>query len=29
MLAGYYILLLTIPHLSVEVLLPAGLLAAE
>src|SRR4051812_39152332 len=28
-LAGYYILLLTIPHLSVEVLLPAGLLAAE
>ena len=29
MLAGYYMLLLTIPHLSVEVLLPAGLLAAE
>ena len=29
MLAGYYILLLTIPHLSVEVLLPASLLAAE
>ncbi len=29
MLAGYYILLLTIPHLSVEVLLPAALLAAE
>jgi hypothetical protein len=29
MLAGYYVLLLTIPHLSVEVLLPASLLAAE
>jgi hypothetical protein len=29
MLAGYYILLLTIPHLSVEVLLPASLWATE
>jgi len=29
MLAGYYLLLLTIPHLSVEVLLPTALLAAE
>ena len=29
MLAGYYILFLTMPQLSVEVLLPAGLLAAE
>jgi hypothetical protein len=29
MLAGYYILLLTIPHLSVEVVLPASLFAAE
>ncbi len=29
MLAGYYILYITAPHLSVEVLLPAGLLAAE
>jgi hypothetical protein len=29
MLAGYYILLLTIPHLSVEVLLPGSLWAAE
>ena len=29
MLAGYYLLLLTIPHLSVEVLLPAALLGSE
>ena len=29
MLAGYYILFLTMPQLSVEVLLPAALLAAE
>jgi hypothetical protein len=29
MLAGYYVLFLTMPQLSVEVLLPAGLLAAE
>ncbi len=29
MLAGYYLLYSTMPHLSVEVLLPAGLLSAE
>src|SRR5581483_8910686 len=29
MLAGYYVLLMTLPHLSVEVLLPAGLLVSE
>ena len=29
MLAGYYVLYLTAPHLSVEVLIPAGLLASE
>ena len=29
MLSGYYLLFLTLPHLSVEVLLPASLLAAE
>jgi hypothetical protein len=29
MLSGYYLLYITLPHLSVEVLLPAGLLAAE
>jgi hypothetical protein len=29
MFAGYYILFITMPHLSVEVLLPASLLAAE
>jgi hypothetical protein len=29
MLAGYYVLFITMPQLSVEVLLPAGLLAAE
>ncbi len=29
MLSGYYLLYITLPHLSVEVLLPASLLAAE
>ncbi len=29
MLAGYYVLYITMPHLSVETLLPASLLAAE
>ncbi len=29
MLTGYYMLFLTLPHLSVDVLLPAGLVAAE
>lgn len=29
MLAGYYVLLMTLPHLSVEILLPASLLASE
>jgi hypothetical protein len=28
MLAGYYVLFITMPHLSVEVLLPAALWAA-
>src|SRR5579875_1593837 len=28
-LAGYYVLYMTLPHLSVEVLLPAGLLMSE
>lgn len=29
MLAGYYVLYITMPHISVEILLPAGLLSAE